>query len=39
MDQLRAGEDPVPERALARRPLAGGSGEGEFRLVMEGDDG
>ena len=37
--QLRAGSEPVPDRALAKRPLAGGPGPGEFRLKMGGGDG
>jgi NADH:ubiquinone oxidoreductase subunit E len=38
IDQLRSGEEPVPERAMAKRPLAGGSGEGEFRFDYGGRD-
>src|SRR5439155_24942636 len=30
VEQLRSGDDPVPEKAMAGRGLAGGPGEGEF---------
>jgi NADH-quinone oxidoreductase subunit E len=36
--QLRAGAEPVPERALAKRPLAGGSGGEGFRFEVGGGD-
>jgi NADH-quinone oxidoreductase subunit E len=39
IDQLRDGAEPIPERAIARRPLAGGSGDGEFRLEAGGSGG
>ena len=35
IDQLRTGAAVAPERMLARRPLAGGSGEGEFRFEQD----
>jgi NADH-quinone oxidoreductase subunit E len=38
VDQLRAGAEVAPDRALAKRPLAGGSGEGEFRFEQEISD-
>src|SRR5436190_16775736 len=36
IEQLRSGADPVPDKAIARRPLAGGSGEEEFRIEAGG---
>ncbi len=39
VSELRAGAEPVAEKALAKRPLAGGSGEGEFRLEVGDGDG
>ena len=36
IDQLRSGADPVPDKAIAKRPLAGGSGEEEFRIEVGG---
>jgi NADH-quinone oxidoreductase subunit E len=39
VEQLRAGADPVPEKAIARRALAGGSGEEEFSFEHRGGGG
>jgi NADH:ubiquinone oxidoreductase subunit E len=39
VDQLRQDADPVPEKAMARRGLAGGPGEGEFSLEQGGGGG
>jgi NADH-quinone oxidoreductase subunit E len=39
VDHLRADAEPVPEKALARRPLAGGSGEGRFTFQHRGSGG
>jgi NADH-quinone oxidoreductase subunit E len=36
--ELRADSEPAPERAVAKRPLAGGSGEGEFTFHHGGGD-
>src|SRR4051795_2857217 len=36
--QLRRDAEPVPEKAMARRGLAGGPGEGEFSLEHGGGD-
>jgi NADH-quinone oxidoreductase subunit E len=38
IDQLRSGEEPVPERAMTKRPLVGGSGEERFRFEYGGRD-
>src|SRR5436190_22685013 len=37
-EQLRAGAEPVPEKALAERSLAGGSGSEDFRFEAGGGD-
>jgi NADH-quinone oxidoreductase subunit E len=39
VEQLRRDADPLPDKAMARRGLAGGRGEGEFTLKQEGGDG
>jgi NADH-quinone oxidoreductase subunit E len=36
VEQLRAGDEPVPEKAVSRRPLAGGSGDEEFTFERGG---
>jgi NADH-quinone oxidoreductase subunit E len=38
VEELRAGSDPIADKALARRPLAGGSGDAEFRLEAKAGD-
>jgi NADH:ubiquinone oxidoreductase subunit E len=38
IERLRTGDEPSQEKALARRPLAGGPSEGEFRIeIGDGD--
>ena len=39
VEELRAGSAPLAERALAKRPLAGGPGEGAFHVKAGGADG
>ena len=39
VEQLRAGAEPAPEKAIAKRPLAGGSGDEEFTFKYRGGDG
>ena len=36
IEQLRSGAEPVPDKAIARRPLAGGSGDEGFRIEVGG---
>ena len=38
VEQLRAGGEPVPEKAVARRTLAGGSGDEQFTFEYPGGD-
>ena len=36
IEQLRSGAEPEPDKAIARRPLAGGSGDEGFRIEVGG---
>ena len=38
VDRLRAGAEPAPEKAVARRPLAAGSGDEQFTFEYRGGD-
>ena len=39
VEQLRQDAEPLPDKALAKRPLAGGAGEASFELKVGGADG
>ena len=39
VEQLRQDAEPLPDNALAKRPLAGGAGEASFELRVGGPDG
>ena len=39
VEQLRQDAEPLPDNALAKRPLAGGAGEASFELKVGGSDG
>ena len=39
VEELRAGSEPIADRALAKRPLAGGPEQGAFQLKAGGGDG